>query len=59
MEVKHQNMQTNTLEMKDQNTQTKIVQVKDQQVQTENIKPQQGIYVAVFSVHNTLSSMHE
>ena len=43
MEVKDQNVQTNTSEMKDQNTQTEIVQIKDQQVQTESATQQQGI----------------
>ena len=41
--VKHQNVQTNTLEMKDQKTQTKVVQVKDQQVQAEGTTQQQGM----------------
>ena len=43
MEVKDQNVQTNTSEMKDQNTQTKLVQVKDQQVQAERTAQQQGM----------------
>ena len=42
MEVKDQNVQTNSLEMKDQNTQTEIVQIKDQQMQTESTTQQQG-----------------
>ena len=43
MEVKDQNVQTNTLEMKDQNTQTEIVQIKNQQVQAESTTQQQGV----------------
>ena len=43
MEVKDQNVQTNTLEMKDHNTQTEIMQIKDQQVQAESTTQQQGI----------------
>ena len=50
MEVKDQNVQTNTLEMKDQNTQTEIVQINDQQVQAESATQQQGIKAA-FSVN--------
>ena len=70
MEVKDQNVQTNTLEMKGQNTQTEIV--KDQQVQAESTAQQlvasspspkqQGIIktasVALF-VGDIFSSMHE
>ena len=51
MDVKDQNVQTNTLEMKDQNKQTGIVQIKDQQMQEECTTQQQGIKttsVAVF-----------
>ena len=51
MEVKDQNVQTNTLEMKDQNTQTEIVQINDQPVQAESMTQQQGIKTA-FSVAN-------
>ena len=61
MEVKDQNVHTNTLEMKDHNTQTEMVQIKDQQVQTESTTQQQGIKtssVAVLMMHNTFSSMH-
>jgi len=61
MEVKDQNVQTNTLEMKDHNTQTEIVQIKDQQVQAESTTQQQGSKtapVAVLMMHNTFSSMH-
>ena len=61
MEVKDQNVQTNTLEMKDHNTQTEIVQIKDQQVQAESTTQQQGIKiasVAFLMMHNTFSSMH-
>ena len=68
MEVKDQNVQTNTLEMKDHNTQTEIVQIKDQQVQAESTTQQQGSTtqqqgsktapVAVLMMHNTFSSMH-
>ena len=43
MEVKDQNVQTNTIEMKDQNTQTEIVQINDQPVQAECTTQQQGI----------------
>ena len=43
MEVKDQNVQTNTSEMKDQNTQTEIVQIKDEQMQEECTTQQQGI----------------
>ena len=43
MEVKNQNVLTNTLEMTDQNTQTEIVQINDQQVQAECTTQQQGI----------------
>ena len=43
MEVKDQNVQTNTSEMKDQNTQTEIVQIKDKQMQEECTTQQQGI----------------
>ena len=43
MEVKDQNVQTNTLEMKDQKIQTKFVQVKNQQVQAESTTQQQGM----------------
>ena len=46
MEVKDQNVQTNSLEMKDHNTQTEIVQIKDQQVQAESATQQQGIKTA-------------
>ena len=59
MEVKDQNVQTNTLEMKDQNTQTEIVQINDQPVQAESTTQQQGIKtasVAVLIVHNILSA---
>ena len=58
MEVKDQNVQTNTLEMKDHNTQTEIVQIKDQQVQAESTTQQQGIKtapVAVLVMQNILS----
>ena len=61
MEVKDQNVQTNTLEMKDQNTQTEIVQINDQPVQAESTTQQQGsktTSLAVFVMHNTFSSMH-
>ena len=61
MEVKDQNVQTNSLEMKDQNTQTEIVQIKNQQVQAESTTQQQGIKtasVAVLVMHNTFSSKH-
>ena len=47
MEVKDQNVQTNSLEMKDHNTQTEIVQINDQPVQVESITQQQGIKTAV------------
>ena len=56
MEVKDQNVQTNTLEMKDQNTQTEIVQINDQPVQAESTTQQQGSKTAsldVFVMHNT------
>ena len=49
MEVKDQNVQTNTLEMKDHNTQTEIVQIKDQQVQAESMTQHHSIKTA-FSV---------
>ena len=58
MEVKDQNVQTNSLEMKDQNTQTEIVQINDQPVQAESTTQQQGIKttsVAVLIVYNILS----
>ena len=58
MEVKEQNVQTNSLEMKDHNTQTEIVQIKDQQVQAESATQQQGIKtesVAVLMMHTILS----
>ena len=61
MEVKDQNVQTNSLEMKDHNTQTEIVQINDQQMQTESATQQQGIkttWVAVLVMHNTFSSKH-
>ena len=61
MEVKDQNVQTNTLEMKDQNTQTEIVQINDKPVQAESMTQQQGIKtvsVAVLMMHNTFSSKH-
>ena len=61
MEVKDQNVQTNTLEMKDQNTQTEIVQINDQQVQAESTTQQQGIKttsVAVLMMHFIFSSKH-
>ena len=54
MEVKHQNVQTNTLEMMDHNTQTEIVQIKDKQMQAESTTQQQGSLI----VHITFSSMH-
>ena len=49
MELKDENVQTNSSEMKDQNTQTEIVGTKDQQVQAESTTQQQGIKTA-FSV---------
>ena len=58
MEVKDQNVQTNTLEMKDHNTQTEIVQINDQPVQAESTTQQQGIKtasVAVLMMHTILS----
>ena len=62
MEMKDQNVQTNTLEMKDHNTQTEIVQIKDQQMQEESITQQQGIKTRSVAIllhaHNTFSSMH-
>ena len=48
MEVKDQNVQTNSLEMKEQNTQTAIVQIKDQQVQAESTTQQQGISLKLY-----------
>ena len=60
MEVKDQNVQTNTLEMKDQNTQTEIVQINDQPVQAKSTTQQQGsktTSLAVFVMHNTLNSV--
>ena len=42
-EVKHQSVQTKSLEMKPQNTQTKIVQIKDQQVQADSTEQLQGM----------------
>ena len=50
MEVKDQNVQTNTSEMKDQNTQTEIMQIKDQQMQEECTTQQQGIKTIYRSV---------
>ena len=62
MEVKDQNVQTNSLQMKDQNTQTEIVQIKDKQVQADSTTQQQGIKtapVAVLVMHNTFTLIHE
>ena len=60
-EVKHQSVQTKSLEMKP-HTQTKIVQIKDQQMQAESTEQLQGIMtatVAVFVVHDTFNNMHQ
>ena len=49
-EVRHQNVETHTLQIKDQNTQTEIVQIKDQQVQAESTTQQQGIKTASVAI---------
>ena len=51
MDVKDQNVQTNTLEMKDHNSQTEMVQIKDQQVQAESTTQQQGIKTTSVAVY--------
>ena len=49
-EVRHQNVETHTLQMKDQNTQTEVVQIKEQRMQAESMTWQQGIKTASVAV---------